>query len=147
MMNMLFISGKLAVHSFGYPLITGPKILLKIFFYIKLKRIYFKYRPDFIFHYVAKPNIYGSLAASSLKIPSVAVITGLGYAFAKKSWLNILVKYLYKRALKKITGAWFLNNEDANMFIAKKIVPIEKVRVLPGEGVNTVHFFLTPITM
>ena len=46
--------------------------------YRQLKRHYKQQRPDFIFHFVAKPNIYGSLAAASLDIPSVAVITGLG---------------------------------------------------------------------
>src|SRR5687768_14653870 len=54
-------------------------------FYRKLKNIYRHFHPDFIFHYVTKPNIYGSLAAASLGIPSVAVITGLGYAFARKN--------------------------------------------------------------
>src|SRR6187200_920071 len=56
-------------------------------FYLQLRRLYRRYKPDFIFHYVAKPNIYGSLAAAAEKIPSVAVITGLGYPFAKRNIL------------------------------------------------------------
>src|SRR6185436_8776488 len=32
--------------------------------YRQLKNLYKQYKPDFIFHYVIKPNIYGSLAAS-----------------------------------------------------------------------------------
>src|SRR5690349_11922797 len=55
-------------------------------FYRQLKQLYRRHKPDFIFHYVAKPNIYGSLAAAANDIPSVAVITGLGYAFAKTNW-------------------------------------------------------------
>src|SRR5579871_1774843 len=43
----------------------------------QLKNIYKEHKPDFIFHYVIKPNIYGSLAAASLSIKSIAVITGL----------------------------------------------------------------------
>ena len=109
-------------------------------FYAKLKKLYREIKPDFIFHYVAKPNIYGSLAASALGIPSVAVITGLGYAFAKKNWLYWVVKQLYKRALKRTREVWFLNNEDARVFINEKIVAIEKMKVLPGEGVDTQHF-------
>jgi glycosyltransferase involved in cell wall biosynthesis len=35
---------------------------------------------------------------------------------------------------------WFLNNEDARIFIDEKIVNIEKVKVLPGEGINTDYF-------
>lgn len=109
-------------------------------FYWQLKRLYRSYRPDFIFHYVAKPNIYGSLAASANGIPSVAVVTGLGYAFARKNWLYRLIRLLYKKGLRKAREVWFLNNEDARIFIDEKIVNIEKVKVLPGEGVNTRHF-------
>lgn len=58
-------------------------------FFLRLKKIYADNKPDFIFHYVAKPNIYGSLAAAANKISSVAVITGLGYPFAKRNWLFI----------------------------------------------------------
>src|SRR5688572_8939333 len=60
--------------------------------YRQLKKIYKENRPDFIFHFVIKPNIYGSLAAARLNIPSVSVVTGLGYPFAKKNWLYHLVK-------------------------------------------------------
>jgi glycosyltransferase involved in cell wall biosynthesis len=109
-------------------------------FYRQLKDLYRQHSPDFIFHYVAKPNIYGSLAAAAIGIPSVAVITGLGYPFAKRNWLYRVVKQLYKRALRKTREVWFLNNEDAKIFINEHIVNIEKVKVLPGEGIDTDYF-------
>lgn len=109
-------------------------------FYWQLKKLYRQHQPDFIFHYVAKPNIYGSLAAAANGIPSVAVITGLGYAFAKRNWLYRVVRQLYKTSLRKAKEIWFLNNEDARVFIDEKIVNIEKVKVLPGEGINTTYF-------
>jgi glycosyltransferase involved in cell wall biosynthesis len=80
------------------------------------------------------------LAAASCSLPSVAVITGLGYAFARKNWLYLIVRFLYTIALRKTREVWFLNNEDAKIFINQKIVNIEKVKVLPGEGINTDHF-------
>jgi glycosyltransferase involved in cell wall biosynthesis len=109
--------------------------------YFQLKKIYKEQKPDLIFHYVIKPNIYGSLAAANCSIKSIAVVTGLGYSFATKNWLYIIVKQLYKRALRKTEAVWFLNNEDAKIFISEKIVPIEKMKILPGEGVNTEYFF------
>ncbi|NML23015.1 glycosyltransferase family 4 protein [Pseudoflavitalea sp. G-6-1-2] len=109
-------------------------------FYRQLKKLYRQYRPDFIFHYVAKPNIYGSLAANAVKIPSVAVITGLGYPFAKRNWLYYTLRFLYTKALRHTNEVWFLNNEDAKVFITENIVNIEKAKVLPGEGVNTDYF-------
>ena len=109
-------------------------------FYRQLRKLYRQYKPDFIFHYVAKPNIYGSLAASAEKIPSVAVITGLGYPFAKRNLLFRIMRMLYRKALRHTREVWFLNNEDAKVFITEKIVSIDKMKVLPGEGVNTKHF-------
>ncbi len=114
--------------------------LLDLNLYNQLKKIYQQQKPALIFHYVIKPNIYGSLAAAACKIKSVAVITGLGYSFAKKNWLYRIVKGLYKRALRKTNEVWFLNNEDAKAFISEKIVDIKRMKVLPGEGVNTNYF-------
>ena len=109
-------------------------------FYRHLKKLYRLHNPGVVFHYVVKPNIYGSLAAAACGIPSIAVITGLGYAFARHNWLYRLIKQLYKRALKRTKEVWFLNNDDAKVFITEKMVNIEKVKVLPGEGVNPDYF-------
>ncbi|HEY8734348.1 MAG TPA: glycosyltransferase family 4 protein [Puia sp.] len=109
--------------------------------YKSLKKIYHNEKPDFIFHYVIKPNIYGSLAAAKVGIRSVAVITGLGYTFDRNNWLNRIVSILYRKALKKATEVLFLNREDADLFIQRKLVSKEKIKVLPGEGINTSYFF------
>jgi len=90
---------------------------------------------------VIKPNIYGSLAAAKVGIRSVAVITGLGYTFDRNNWLNRIVSILYRKALKKATEVLFLNREDADLFIQRKLVSKEKIKVLPGEGINTSYFF------
>jgi glycosyltransferase involved in cell wall biosynthesis len=105
-----------------------------------LERIYRAEKPDFIFHYVIKPNIYGSIAAARCGIQSVAVITGLGYTFDRSNWLNRIVRFLYRRALKKAREVWFLNQEDADIFIQQKLVNKEKIKILPGEGVNVSYF-------
>lgn len=115
--------------------------LLDYSLYKSLKRIYLSEKPDIIFHYVIKPNIYGSLAAAKFGIQSVAVITGLGYTFDRRNWLNRIVSTLYKMALKKASEVWFLNQEDANLFIQRKLVSRGKIKILPGEGINTEHFF------
>src|SRR5664279_1528607 len=109
--------------------------------YRSLKKIYLAEKPDFIFHYVIKPNIYGSLAAAACGIPSVAVITGLGYTFDKQNLLNRIVSVLYRRSLKKASEVWFLNREDADVFINRQLVARDKIKILPGEGINTEYFF------
>ena len=114
--------------------------LRDILLYRELKKIYRCHHPDLIFHFVAKPNIYGTMAAGSLGIPSIAVITGLGYAFSKKNFLYQVVRQLYTRALKTSREVWFLNKEDAGVFASQGIAAREKIKVLPGEGVNTNWF-------
>ncbi len=109
-------------------------------FYRQLRKIYHELKPDHIFHYVIKPNIYGTLAAAAENIPSTAVITGLGYAFAKTNWLSRFVQMMYKKSLHKASEVWFLNNEDASVFLNRGLVNIEKIKVLPGEGINIRHF-------
>lgn len=109
-------------------------------FLINLNVLYKKIKPDLIFHYVAKPNIYGTIAAYRNEIPSVAIVTGLGFAFSRKNLLYYIIKQLYRFALKGANEVLFLNNEDALLFVRERIVPLHKINVLPGEGVNTSYF-------
>lgn len=108
--------------------------------YYALKRIYKQIQPALIFHYVIKPNIYGSVAASRLNIPSIAVITGLGYSFSKKNLLLFIVQKLYKYALKKVNEVWFLNAEDAYVFEKAGIGKKNRTRILHSEGIDTEKF-------
>ena len=110
------------------------------FLYLHFRNLYKTHRPDIVFHYVIKPNIYGSLAAAAQNIPSIAVITGLGYAFSKHNWRYFLIKNLYRQALKKTREVWFLNNDDAKFFIEQQIAHVKTIRVLHGEGINTAYF-------
>ena len=71
-----------------------------------------KLRPDICFFYTIKPNIYASIAASLLKIPHIAITTGLGYAFLSKNMISKIVKVLYKIAFMKTNEVWFLNKDD-----------------------------------
>lgn len=102
-----------------------------------LYKIYTDIKPDFIFHYTIKPNIYGSMAAKKAKISSIAVVSGAGYIFLHENLLTTLTKRLYAKAAKQCTEMWFVNKEDQQMFINEKIVEAAKTRVLPGEGINT----------
>ncbi|HJW30021.1 MAG TPA: glycosyltransferase, partial [Saprospiraceae bacterium] len=58
--------------------------------FMELTGLYRRYKPDLIIHYTIKPNIYGGLAARWLRIPSIAIITGLGYSLIHEGWLNFI---------------------------------------------------------
>lgn len=106
-----------------------------------LYRAYSRIKPDLIFHFTIKPNIYGGIAAAISRIPSILVTTGMGSLFAFK---NILVRWitliLYRFAALLSKEVWFLNESDEKIFIDKKIVSPSKSRILPSEGINTDWF-------
>lgn len=110
----------------------------------KLYSIYKEESPDIIFHYVTKPVIYGSWIAGKLNIPSIGMITGLGYVYETDSWLRKLVDFLFQQALSNINQLWFLNQENADLFVQKKVVAATQIQVIPGEGINTKLF--TPVS-
>jgi len=107
---------------------------------LDIVKIYKRLRTSLIFHYTIKPTFYGTLAAAYLNIPSISVITGLGYTFLNKGLASAIARRLYKLALSKSTEVWFLNREDKAVFIRKKLVDPEKVYLLNGEGVNVQEF-------
>ena len=109
-------------------------------FYRELLAVYRHYRPDLIFHYTIKPNIYGTLAAKKLGIPAIAVTTGLGYVFTNRNLVSLAGRMLYRYALPKASGVWFLNREDLASFQEHIGISIDKTTLLPGEGINTEAF-------
>lgn len=115
---------------------------------LKLLRQYKKMlkseKPDLVITYTIKPNIYGSLACKSRKIPYAVNITGLGTAFQGNGILRKLVTFLYKTALKKAKVVFFENSGNRQVFLDEKIVPAEKACLLSGAGVNLERYAPAP---
>jgi len=105
-----------------------------------LYRLYQQYKPIMAFHYAIKINVFGNFAAARAGVPCVSVIAGIGYAFQKNNWLSLLVQQLYSRALRLAKEVWFVNPEDAELFLHKKLVPAAKIVLLNSEGINTTKF-------
>jgi len=110
----------------------------------RLHKIYRDHKPDFIIHYTIKPNVYGSLAAKAAGIPSIAVVSGLGYAFSGRGWLYKIVARLMKTAFAFAKEVWFVNKDDRDLLLQANIVSKEKTVQLPGEGINTEKFAPIP---
>lgn len=108
----------------------------------QLRRIYLQYQPHIIFHYTIKPNIYGSIAAFSCKIPAIAVTTGLGLlsADSNSKLLRLISFSLYRLAGRLTSEMWFLNEPNRQLFIERKIIEPRKAHLLPSEGVDTDWF-------
>lgn len=108
--------------------------------FLELTRLYRKYKPDLILHYTVKPNIYGGLASRLLGIPSVAVVTGLGYSLIHEGWLNSVTRLLYKMGLPGHRKVIFENHDDKNLFEESHLVSPSKTMSIKGCGVDTEFF-------
>jgi glycosyltransferase involved in cell wall biosynthesis len=118
--------------------------IIDLLFLFELLSLYRNEKPDFIFHFTAKPNIYGSIVAFLLSIPSVATVNGLGRIFEGEGFKNKLVSYLYKISISKSKKIFFQNYDDFGLFLEKKIITREKASVVFGSGIDTSTVF--PIT-
>ena len=103
-------------------------------------KLFKKISPDVLCQYTIKPNIYGSLVASVLKIKMINNIAGLGTLFIKESVVTKIAKLLYKVSQHKADRVFFQNRDDFIFFTDKGIVTENKCDVLPGSGVDTNRF-------
>lgn len=110
------------------------------FLIVELLKLYKREKPALVFHYTIKPNIFGSVAARLAGIKSISVITGLGYAFLSETLVAKVARALYRVALSLPAQVWFLNQDDRDLFVKKRICSPAVARILPGEGINLTHF-------
>lgn len=106
-----------------------------------LVRVYRTVAPDVVLHYTIKPNIYGTLAAHRLGIPSIANVAGLGTAFEKAGPLRFLAERLYRFAFRRAAWVFFQNPDDREHFLRRRLVPADRAGLLPGSGVDTLRFW------
>lgn len=97
-------------------------------------------RPDILLTYTIKPNIYGTLAAGVLGIPTIANVSGLGTAFIRETWLTRLVTRLYRVAFCSAACVFFQNPEDRELFLRLHILPESKAFLLSGSGIDLDYF-------
>lgn len=108
--------------------------------YREFETIYSELQPDLILHYTSKPIIFGGRAANKLNIPSIAIVTGLGYAFINKGWIHKITKYLYRKSAGYHERFLFENEDDLALFNNGIIKP-HQGRSIKGCGVDEKHFF------
>ncbi|MDD7568031.1 MAG: glycosyltransferase family 4 protein [Helicobacter sp.] len=133
-----FILHHIQVDSQGLNPLRDLSLAYAIFKHLRLLK------PQMVFSYTIKPVIYASFVANLLMIPHIAVITGLGFVFIgdgiKKRILRKLVCLMYSMSLKGCFQVWFLNSDDKEEFLKRKIIAPKKACLLDSEGVNTEFF-------
>lgn len=107
------------------------------------KRLLDEVKPDIVFSFTIKPNIYGAIACRSRNVPCVANITGLGTAVENPGLKQKVSILLYRYAFTQIKTVFFQNHEN-EQFFAKHKLAVGKHKLLPGSGVNLERFAVLP---
>lgn len=102
-------------------------------------------RPAAFLGFTIKPNIYGSLAAHALGIPTINNVSGLGTAFIKQGPVTRIATALYRLALRRASTVFFQNDDDRRHFLDARIVDAARAYLLPGSGVDLDRFQSAPL--
>lgn len=134
---------------------TGLSPLADLTYAGALTRLMREERADVLLSYTIKPNIWGAFAAWGAGIPSVAMVTGLGYAFtesgeahtgAKQRFVAGLARRLYRPATALNSRIIFQNPDDVSDFVAAGcLADTSKVRLVAGSGIDLNHYAPTPL--
>jgi len=111
---------------------------------IGLLRLYHGHRPDLVFHFTIKCNLYGSIAATALGIPHVNGVPGLGSVFneegPRSGLLGPFATWAYRLTQRRAFQVFFQNAYDLEFMVRRRMVRRDQTALLPGSGVNLDSF-------
>lgn len=119
--------------------------------YLALLRIIKAVNPDILFVYTAKPIVLSGISLIfNRKIKLYVMITGLGYAYADKTFRQKLVKrllnILYRPALGRSEAVFFQNRDDRALFLEIGLVNKgQKLILVNGSGVNLDYYYYSEV--
>lgn len=104
-----------------------------------------KEKPDIVFTFMLKPNIFGVRAAKKAGVKKIfSMVEGAGDVFINSGlkWkiIRAVVCKMYRKSFKSSDKVFFLNNDDRTEFVSHKLVKDEQCVVIPGIGVDTQRF-------
>lgn len=104
---------------------------------VELWRLYRLERPDLVIHFTIKPNIFGAWAARLTGVKAVCVVTGLGYTFLHRGWVQTLTAMMYRWAFRRVEMVVFENRSDRQLFLDRDIVHHGNSLAVNGCGIDT----------
>ncbi len=102
-------------------------------------------RPDVVFSYTIKNNIFGAIAARQAGVPFIPNVTGLGTAFLSGGLLRSVAETLYRFAFRELPVVFFQNEDDRDLFLERRLVKDRQARLLPGSGIDLSRFYGRPL--
>ena len=119
---------------------NGTSLFQDMGYLVRLVRVFGFERPDLVFNYTVKPNIYGGIAAKIKRIPSVAMAPGLGYTFARAGIVGALLRKFYVLGLNMANTVFVLNSSDQEILINAGLKREKIVLLRGGEGVDLIRY-------
>lgn len=98
-------------------------------------RIFKNEKPDIVLSYTVKCVVYGGIACRKNKTTFIPNITGIGKGLAEGGYIEKILIFLYRYALKRAKIVFFQNESDKRYFVNNRIF-FDKCDILPGSGVN-----------
>lgn len=102
-------------------------------------------KPNFVFNFTIKMNVYVGLPCRLLGIPYANNVSGLGTAFLYEGWAFTLARFIYGITNQGAQKVFFQNEEDLQTFLSKGLAKAHKTILLPGSGVDLERFAFTPL--
>ena len=115
--------------------------VLLMFRYIRLIRMI---KPNMVFTYTIKPNIYGGMACRLTHTNYATNITGLGTAIQGGGILSKILIRMYRIALNKAKAVFYQNEFNMEFMLRRGVSGREQSILLPGSGVNTIKHSYKP---
>ena len=128
----------------------GMNPLSELSMLARLIAVYRKEKPDLVHHVAMKPVLYGSLAARLSRIPRVVnAFAGLGHVFTsdklKARLLRFVIGSTFRGILNSRSSRLILQNKDDRaLFIRKRFINEERIRLIRGSRVDTDIFSPSP---
>jgi glycosyltransferase involved in cell wall biosynthesis len=117
---------------------------------LHLVRLFRREQPGLVHGFTIKCAVYGSLAARIAGVPArVNAVAGMGYVFTsedtKARILRPIVRTLMRLALGGRNARLILQNpDDVALFEHAGLVAPERIRLIPGSGVDCARFSPDP---
>lgn len=116
----------------------------------RIKKVIKGVRPDMVFTFMLKPNIFGTRAAKAAGVKVIySMVEGAGDVFIndglKWKFIRRVVCAMYRKSFKIPNKVFFLNDGDLKEFVARGLVAPDKCDIVCGIGVDTEKFLPSPV--
>ena len=124
----------LAVDAGGTSPIADGRLLLSLVAFIR------RLRPDTVFSFTIKPNIYAAIAARRCGVRVIPTVSGLGSSFLGGGLTAAITNRLYRQALRPLDTVMFQNGDDRDLFVVRGLVDPSAPVLVRGSGIDLDRF-------